>query len=243
VALSLHEYLMIGSNIITDNSSNYSKTSITLSQDYVDNDRKLVTEVSSNLNRNEKKTRSLFAQNQNPINYQGNLSNDHKNGKKPLCVNCNNTKCKESNRCFNSNVKDKGYSLSLSNSNDYLQNKHQSVNFSSKIPVLRLNSTKINQKCSKPMPELRSGDWNCKRCKNLNFGFRSTCNRCSFKQQTAEKSNTNMEIKVVGKAGEKNKSKMLNQKHKLKLKDDYEENSDIAFTNLLDSNSFSYFNN
>jgi len=44
-----------------------------------------------------------------------------------------------------------------------------------------------NDKCSKPMPAIRSGDWTCRRCKNLNFVFRNSCNRCNFKRTPTDK--------------------------------------------------------
>ena len=33
----------------------------------------------------------------------------------------------------------------------------------------------------------REGDWSCYRCKNLNFGFRTKCNKCGFTKEESEK--------------------------------------------------------
>ena len=37
--------------------------------------------------------------------------------------------------------------------------------------------------------EERDGDWNCFKCKNLNFSFRKTCNRCSTTKEENDKYN------------------------------------------------------
>ena len=36
--------------------------------------------------------------------------------------------------------------------------------------------------------EVRVGDWNCSKCSNLNFAFRSKCNRCGLPKEISEKS-------------------------------------------------------
>ena len=35
------------------------------------------------------------------------------------------------------------------------------------------------EKCKKPF-EIREGDWTCEFCYNLNFAFRTKCNRCGL---------------------------------------------------------------
>ena len=41
-------------------------------------------------------------------------------------------------------------------------------------------------KKKKPFVE-RLGDWNCYKCKNLNFSFRVNCNRCQLSKKESEK--------------------------------------------------------
>lgn len=43
-----------------------------------------------------------------------------------------------------------------------------------------------NKKKKKPFIE-RAGDWVCYQCKNLNFSFRVTCNRCDISKEENEK--------------------------------------------------------
>ena len=43
-----------------------------------------------------------------------------------------------------------------------------------------------NKKIMKPFIE-REGDWVCYQCKNLNFSFRLTCNRCNISKDENEK--------------------------------------------------------
>ena len=45
----------------------------------------------------------------------------------------------------------------------------------------------IPAKKRKPFME-REGDWVCKKCKNLNFAFRTMCNRCHLQKSESEKS-------------------------------------------------------
>ncbi len=40
-------------------------------------------------------------------------------------------------------------------------------------------------KKKKPFQE-REGDWNCFKCKNLNFSFRVICNRCQLSKKESE---------------------------------------------------------
>ena len=45
---------------------------------------------------------------------------------------------------------------------------------------------KKNNKCKKPFIE-RPGDWICCNCQNLNFAFRTSCNRCHITKSDNEK--------------------------------------------------------
>ena len=48
---------------------------------------------------------------------------------------------------------------------------------------------RINKLCKKnhkPFVE-REGDWICNNCKNLNFAFRTECNRCKLKKNSCVK--------------------------------------------------------
>jgi hypothetical protein len=53
-----------------------------------------------------------------------------------------------------------------------------------------INNTN-SQKKKKPFVE-RVGDWNCFKCKNLNFSFRVVCNRCQLSKKDSEKLNENI---------------------------------------------------
>ena len=45
---------------------------------------------------------------------------------------------------------------------------------------------KLYKKKYKPFVE-REGDWICSQCKNLNFAFRSICNKCKLPKKESEK--------------------------------------------------------
>ena len=46
-------------------------------------------------------------------------------------------------------------------------------------PQKNIYNNKYQKKKQKPFME-RTGDWICKKCKNLNFSFRQECNRCKL---------------------------------------------------------------
>lgn len=56
------------------------------------------------------------------------------------------------------------------------------------FPQFQLNTSTsgIERKKHKPFME-RPGDWVCAKCKNLNFAFRLTCNRCHLQKTESEK--------------------------------------------------------
>lgn len=64
-------------------------------------------------------------------------------------------------------------SVKVARSQNLLENKEVSKKV--KVP---------KQKSKKEMPEERAGDWTCRKCKNLNFGFRDRCNRCNLKKES-----------------------------------------------------------
>jgi hypothetical protein len=78
---------------------------------------------------------------------------------------------------------------------------------------------KYPKKKQKPFME-RTGDWICKKCKNLNFAFRQECNRCKFPKKE-ENENENNE----------------------KKEDNNKENNEIDDTTTNNKNYFNYNNN
>ena len=64
-------------------------------------------------------------------------------------------------------------------------------------------NNKYQKKKQKPFAE-RTGDWICKKCKNLNFAFRQECNRCQY-----PKSEGNVEKREEINKTENNQNEML----------------------------------
>ena len=57
---------------------------------------------------------------------------------------------------------------------------------------------KYQNKKQKPFME-RTGDWICKKCKNLNFAFRQECNRCKFPKKEENENEENKEENKINK--------------------------------------------
>jgi hypothetical protein len=55
---------------------------------------------------------------------------------------------------------------------------------------------KFQGKKMRPFTE-RSGDWICKNCKNLNFAFRTECNRCKLPKKDAVEIPKNKDINII----------------------------------------------
>jgi hypothetical protein len=91
-----------------------------------------------------------------------------------------------------------------------------SIIFNPMIKQPKLFYGKYPKKKNKPFTE-RTGDWICKKCKNLNFAFRNECNRCKVpKKDCAEiiknkEENENIENKD-NKINNSNKKAFKNKK-------------------------------
>ena len=73
----------------------------------------------------------------------------------------------------------------------------------------------------------RTGDWICKKCRNLNFAFRTECNRCKLSKKEAMETQKNKD----------NKAKNEN-------KNNISENDKISNQNLYQNNNiFNFYNN
>ena len=79
---------------------------------------------------------------------------------------------------------------------------------------------KYPKKKQKPFME-RTGDWICKKCKNLNFAFRQECNRCKFPK----------------------KEENENENNEKKEDNNNNENNEIDDTTTNNKNYFNYNNN
>jgi hypothetical protein len=67
---------------------------------------------------------------------------------------------------------------------------------------------KFQGKKMRPFTE-RTGDWICKNCRNLNFAFRSECNRCKLPKKDAFEIPKNKDTNVIN----ENKNNTLDAEH------------------------------
>ena len=56
------------------------------------------------------------------------------------------------------------------------------VNKFNKFMQFELTTTKTKKKFVE-----RKGDWKCSKCKNINFSFRSQCNKCKISKEESDK--------------------------------------------------------
>ena len=71
------------------------------------------------------------------------------------------------------------------NKDELKKKKNKKVKKTQKKVVI--NSSVIAKKDKKKKIEERDGDWNCYKCKNLNFAFRTRCNRCNTDKKETDK--------------------------------------------------------
>ena len=80
--------------------------------------------------------------------------------------------CKLQSKVNNNNQTD----INNSSKNETTHNKFSSKN-SHQYNFSHNNNEHFKRKLNRPFTE-REGDWICFKCKNLNFAFRTICNRC-----------------------------------------------------------------
>jgi hypothetical protein len=88
-----------------------------------------------------------------------------------------------------------------------------SIIFNPMIKQPKLFYGKYPKKKNKPFTE-RTGDWICKKCKNLNFAFRNECNRCKMlKKDCVEIIKNVEENQIENKTNNYNKKLFKYKKH------------------------------
>ena len=96
---------------------------------------------------------------------------------------------------------------------------------------------KYQNKKQKPFME-RTGDWICKKCKNLNFAFRQECNRCKLPKK---EENENEEKKEVNKNNKEN-NEIDDKKNSNKNYVNYNNNNGQQFNYRKNKFRFKKFN-
>ena len=97
------------------------------------------------------------------------------------------------------------------------------INPINKIPKDFYN--KFQYRKMRPFGE-RTGDWICKKCRNLNFAFRTECNRCKLPKKEAMENQKNKENKI-----------------KIKKKNNISESDTVSNPNISQNiNSFNFNN-
>ncbi len=136
--------------------------------------------VNKGNNQNQGKTiNSMMIINNNiPIFSQNNNSNKNIEmfGKKGwICNFCNNFNYENRSKCNRCKIA----------KNNQKNKNLQKINFDKKNIQIS-NQTNQNDLLLKPKFSERVGDWFCFKCKNLNFSFRTFCNRCQLSKEDSD---------------------------------------------------------
>ena len=166
-----------------ENDTNYSQNNISNDNDIFNN--------YSNMNNNFQ----FYPQNLNSIHNTISFFPKANKKKEEISVNNNNNNIiKNENNKDEKNKDIKKLVDYFGNSNPldapvYIPQKFKSLKFNQKPNKIEANdinslsenneSDKKEEKCKKPF-EIREGDWTCEFCYNLNFAFRTKCNRCGL---------------------------------------------------------------
>ena len=196
----------------TDNTSSFSNSP---KNNFIEN-------VNQNVSSSEKKKDEFFLTSElllrldqcSPVKPFNNLYKDKKD--EPFQIETNyllefyHDKKNEENNCFTYlNFKNKNFIRKINfsekeNSNSNLVN--NAVNVTKKFNemclnredmqnfVLKNSNVKKNKIKKRKINFLeRDGDWKCFKCKNINFAFRKTCNRCNFLKEESIKKSENVQ--------------------------------------------------
>jgi len=196
----------------TDNTSSFSNSP---KNNFIEN-------VNQNVSSSEKKKDEFFLTSElllrldqcSPVKPFNNLYKDKKD--EPFKIETNyllefyHDKKNEENNCFtNLNFKNNNFIRKINfsekeNSNSNLVN--NAVNVTKKFNemclnredmqnfVLKNSNVKKNKIKKRKINFLeRDGDWKCFKCKNINFAFRKTCNRCNFMKEESIKKSENVQ--------------------------------------------------
>ena len=102
-------------------------------------------------------------------------------------------------------------------------------------PILKepknVYNSKYQKKRQRPFAE-RTGDWICKKCKNLNFAFRQECNRCKLSKKEAIENEDNKE--------ENNTENNTEEDNKVNIKNNINYNNGLQYNNNFKKNKFRF---